>query len=237
MLKKSSYWIAGKHTVMSAIKNKKRKVLSVCSTQRNPELEKKEINYKIISKDLFNKRVVSDIAHQNICCEVENFEKNNIKNLLDNELVDVVLLDNITDQRNIGSILRSACAFNYKNIIVRNKDFSQANQALNKSASGALDMLNIYEVSNINNTIDLLKKNMFYIYGLDSNAKDFFSKNSIKTKKNVFIFGSEGRGITHLTKSKCDQLIKLNIHEKIGSLNVSNAVSAFLYALNFSRNV
>ena len=236
MTNNETYWIAGRHAVFSAIKNSKRKVLKIYTLNENHELKKQNINYKLVSRDTFKKIVASDLVHQNISCEVTFLKKLDIKSLLNKNKINILLLDNITDPRNIGSIIRSACAFGIEDVIVKKKDFKESSQVLNKSSSGALDAVNIYQVTNLNNTIEVLKKNNFFIYGLDSNANTIFSKKTIDTQKNVFVLGSEGKGLSHLTKKKCDKLIKLEISNKIESLNVSNAISAFLYGFNLIRN-
>ena len=101
-----------------------------------------------------------------------------------------------------------------------------------KSASGSIEYIKIYPVSNINNAIDVLKKKSYFIFGLDAQSKDTVYNQDIYCKKNVFVIGSEGDGISHLTKKNCDKLISIPINDKAESLNISNAVSAFLGYFN-----
>jgi 23S rRNA (guanosine2251-2'-O)-methyltransferase len=90
-----------------------------------------------------------------------------------------------------------------------------------------MELVNIIPVSNITNALEVLKKNNYWVYGLDGYAKE-----NIEDQKwshhNAFVFGSEGEGLRRLVKENCDHLIKIQINKQIESLNVSNAVSVTL---------
>jgi 23S rRNA (guanosine2251-2'-O)-methyltransferase len=75
--------------------------------------------------------------------------------------------------------------------------------------------------------LEVLKKNNYWVYGLDGNSKENIEDQKW-SNKNVFVFGSEGDGLRRLVKENCDHLIKIQINKEIESLNVSNAVSVTL---------
>ena len=79
------------------------------------------------------------------------------------------MLDGITDVGNIGSILRTAVAFNFNSIIVEKKMFNQNNTVIHKNSSGAIENLNIFEVPNLGRALEYLKENNFWSYALDMN--------------------------------------------------------------------
>jgi 23S rRNA (guanosine2251-2'-O)-methyltransferase len=139
----------------------------------------------------------------------------------------LVVLDDITDQRNIGSIIRSCSAFNIDAVILLEKNYNPKSKMMYKSASGAMELLNVIPVSNITNALELLKKNNYWIYGLDGYAKESIEEQKWTTH-NAFVFGSEGEGLRRLVKENCDHLIKIQINKEMESLNVSNAVSVTL---------
>jgi 23S rRNA (guanosine2251-2'-O)-methyltransferase len=139
----------------------------------------------------------------------------------------VVVLDDITDQRNIGSIIRSCSAFNIDAVILLDKNYNPKNKMMYKSASGAMELVNIIPVSNITNALEVLKKNNYWVYGLDGHAKENIEDQKW-SNQNAFVFGSEGEGLRRLVKENCDHLIKIQINKEIESLNVSNAVSVTL---------
>ncbi|MFM7681107.1 MAG: 23S rRNA (guanosine(2251)-2'-O)-methyltransferase RlmB [Candidatus Fonsibacter sp.] len=235
-MKTGAFWIGGKHAVLSAIKNPKRKINKLIITEENekdfnPKNFDKKIIIEIKDKKEIDKIFINEnIVHQGIAAEIESIPvielkeylkiKNNLKNTL-------VVLDDITDQRNIGSIIRSCSAFNIDAVILLEKNYNPKNKMMYKSASGAMEIVNIIPVSNITNALEVLKKNNYWVYGLDGNAKENIEDQK-RSNKNVFVFGSEGDGLRRLVKENCDHLIKIQINKEIESLNVSNAVSVTL---------
>jgi len=233
-----TFWIGGKNTVIEAIKNPQRKIKRVAISKNFEEfntLNFKSIKIEKVEINFFNK-IFKDknFVHQGIGAEVEPLKSEDIKNDISN-LKNLIVLDNITDPRNLGSILRTALAFGLDGVIVQKKNFKSSSPMMNKSASGAIEKLKIYQVSNIGNIIRLLKKNSFWIYGMSSNTDKLFSQLKTFDEKNVFIFGSEGKGISLNNQTLCDDIFKIKISEKIDSLNVSNAVSATLALFSFQR--
>ena len=96
-----------------------------------------------------------------------------------------VCLDEVTDPRNIGSIIRSAASFNIDGIIVKERSYPGESKLLFKSASGCTELINIFEVSNINTTLKYLKSKNFWVSGFDGNAEKDFTKHNWKGN-NVF---------------------------------------------------
>lgn len=235
-MKTGSFWIGGKHAVLSAINNPKRKINKLIITQENQkDFDTKSLNKKIIveikdKKEIDKIFISENIVHQGVAAEIESIpaielkeylkNKNNSKNTL-------VVLDDITDQRNIGSIIRSCSAFNIDAVVLLEKNYNPKNKMMYKSASGAMELVNILPVSNITNALVVLKKNNYWIYGLDGHAKENIEDQKW-TNQNAFVFGSEGEGLRRLVKENCDHLVKIKINKEIESLNVSNAVSVTL---------
>lgn len=86
------------------------------------------------------------------------------------------MLDGVTDVRNIGSIIRSAVAFNFDSLIIGKRIFDQTNPIIIKSSSGAIEKINIFEVTNLSSTLEYLKKNNFWSYALDSDGNNCLLK-------------------------------------------------------------
>ena len=143
----------------------------------------------------------------------------------------IVVLDQITDPQNIGSIMRSCSMFDCKGIIVAKDNSPELTPSLLKAASGAAEIVNYFRVTNLKRTLSDLKKNDYWVYGFDSS--DNTNSELDFSKKSVLVFGSEGKGIRDLVKKECDILLKIksnpNIDYQIDSLNVSNASSIALY--------
>ena len=244
-MNKSSFFIVGKHAVIEALKNPKRKVLRVFLTeeskknihrenQRKNLLQDIKIHYKT-KKELDNYTTREQLMHQGYVAEIEHLEKLALKDFIKNKNnLTFACLDEVTDPRNIGSLIRSAASFNIHGLIVKERQFPNESKLMYKSASGCIEHVNIFEVSNINSTLKNLRENNFWIYGFDSNGKKKFTE--IKWKgNNVLLFGSEGFGMHKHTKKYADFLVRIDINKNIESLNISNSAAIVFHHLNYLK--
>ena len=241
---KSTFLIAGKHAVTEAIKNPNRKVIKVFLTEESKKNLNRENQDKQLLKDvrlLYKTKRELDrlcskdqISHQGLIAEIETLEKTNIKEYLiqnsEKKNITFAALEGITDPRNIGSIIRSAASFNIDGIIVAERSYPGKSKLLYKSASGCIEFLNVFEVSNINTTLKYLKSKNFWINGFDSKSSKDFTEHDWDGK-NVLLFGSEGYGLKHHTKKNSDFLHKIDINKNIESLNLSNSASIVFHYL------
>ena len=236
-MKKTTFLIVGKHAVLEALKNPSRKIERVFLTEDSKKKlnrEHQSINlFKSVSifyksrRELDNLCGRDETAHQGLVAEVEQLEEITLKEfVIDNKKRDINLLalEEVTDPRNIGSIIRSAVAFNIDGLIVKERSFPSKSKLLYKSASGGAEHLKIFKVSNLNTALKFLKTKNFWISAFDVNAKKDFTLNDWKGK-NVLLFGSEGHGIKTKTLEKSDFKFKVNMNKNIESLNISNTVS------------
>ena len=224
-MNKRTFWIGGTHAVHEAIKNPNRKIKQVISNKTidylSNKIQTKIVDIKKIDKIFFKYK---NFSHQNIAAEVELLPKKELANEIE-KIKNIVMLDGITDVRNIGSIIRSAVAFNFDSLIIDKRIFDQTNPVIFKSSSGAIENINIFEVTNLNSTLEYLKKNNFWSYALDSGGDSCLLSHDQFSKKNILILGSEGKGISKNLKQKADFVYKITITNKIDSLNVSNAAA------------
>ena len=247
-MKKTSFLIAGKHAVTEALKNPHRKVSKVFLTEdskkslnRNNQdfnlLKSIKIYYKN-KKELDRLCSKDQISHQGLIAEVEHSNDINIKDYLktieDKKNILLVALENVTDPRNIGSIIRSATSFNIDGLIIKKKSFPSESKLLYKSASGSMEHMKIFEVSNINTTLKYLKTKNFWVCGFDKDGKEDFTRHNWEGN-NVLLFGSEGYGLNFQTKKNSDFLLKISISKKIESLNISNSAAVIFHYINNFR--
>ena len=241
----SSFFIVGKHAVIEALKNPKRKVLRLFLTEESKKtihrnsprknlLKDQKIYFKT-KKELDKYSKNDGIQHQGFVAEVEHLEKVELKSFVKNKLNStLVCLDEITDPRNIGSIIRSAASFNVDGIVIKQRLYPSESKLMYKSASGAIEAIKIFDVANINTTLKYLRENNFWVYGFDSNSEKDFTRIEWKGNK-VLLFGSEGYGIKMHTKKYTDFLVKINIDKKIESLNVSNSAAIAFHYINSKK--
>jgi len=246
-MKNSSFFIIGQHAVTEALKNPKRKVLRVFLTEES----KKNIHRKSPNKNLlegvkvyFKTKKELDkycknegILHQGYVAEVEHLEKIELKEFISNKNnLTFACLDEVTDARNIGSLIRSAASFNIDGLIVKERHFPKESKLMYKSASGCVEHLNIFEVSNINTTLKYLRDKNFWVYGFDAKSdKDF---TDVKWDgNNVLLFGSEGYGIKQHTNKYIDFSVQININKNIESLNISNSAAIVFHHINQQKKI
>ena len=247
-MKKASFLIVGKHAVTEALKNSSRNVLKVYLTEDSKKTVNRENQNDNILKDvkIFYKtkkeldRLCGDeqISHQGLIAEIEHKEEQNLKNYLaineNKKNITFVALEDVTDPRNIGSIIRCATSFNIDGIIVKERIFPSESKLLYKSASGCVEHINIFEVSNINTALKYLKTKDFWICGFDNKGeKDFTTYDW--NGNNVLLFGSEGYGLKYQTIKNADFIMKININKKVESLNISNSAAIVFHHVNKIR--
>ena len=244
-MNKSSFFIIGQHAVIEALKNPRRKVLRVFLTEESKKnihrkspkknlLENVKVYFKT-KKELDKYSTKENLLHQGYVAEVEHIVKPNLKEFI-KEKNDITLacLDGVTDPRNIGSLIRSASSFNIDGIIIKERNFPSESKLMYKAASGAIEYINIFEVSNINSTLKNLKEQNFWVYGFDGNGKKNFTEIEWKGN-NILVFGSEGFGMHQQTSKYADFLVKIDINKKIESLNISNSAAIVFHHLCFLK--
>ena len=244
-MKKTSFLIAGKHAVIEALKNPKRSVLRVFLTEESKKnIHRKNPNKNILEdvkvyfkskKELDKYTSKEQLMHNGYVAEIEHLDQSELKHFIKgkNNLT-FVCLDEVTDPRNIGSIIRSASSFNIDGIIVKERSFPRESKILYKSASGCMEHINIFEVSNISSTLKYLKSKNFWVCGFDKDSKKDFTEYDWKGN-NAILFGSEGYGLKYQTTKNSDFLLKIDINNKIESLNVSNSAAIVFHHINELR--
>ena len=224
-MNKSSFFIVGKHAVFEALKNNERKVLRLFLTEESKKnihrlspkknlLKDIKIYFKT-KKELDKYSTRENLQHQGYVAEIEPLHKPILKEYIkDRDNITLVCLDGVTDPRNIGSLIRSAASFNIDGIILKERNFPSESKLMYKAASGAIEYMNIFEVSNINSTLKNLKEKNFWVYGFDGKGKKDFT--DIDWIGNIILlFGSEGFGMHQHTSKYADFLVRINIDDKL----------------------
>ncbi len=244
-MNKSSFFIVGQHAVIEALRNPKRKVLRVFLTEetkknihrKNPNkniLENVKVYFKS-KKELDKYSSKEQLMHNGYVAEIEHLDQPDLKQFIKNKNnLTFCCLDEVTDPRNIGSLIRSAASFDIDGLIVKERHFPNESKLMYKSASGCMEHVNIFQVSNINSTLKNLRDKNFWIYGFDTNCKQDFT--DIKWEENkILLFGSEGFGMRQHTSKYVDFFVKININKDIESLNISNSAAIVFHHLDYKK--
>lgn len=177
--------------------------------------------------------------HQGVIAIVPPYEYCDVDDILEmarkkEEDPFILLLDEIEDPHNLGSIIRTAECSGVHGIIITKRRSAAVNSTVNKSSAGAVQYMKIARVNNLNETIKYLKERNVWIYGTDAKGTSYYNEQDYKGGVGIVI-GSEGFGMNRLVKENCDFLIKIPMKGQINSLNASVSAGIIMYEVMKQR--
>ncbi len=178
----------------------------------------------VIEKESESKRSQGFIAYVS---NYEYFDLDDILNAVEDKDGFVVVLNEIMDPHNLGSIIRVCECAGVDGIIIGKDRSASVNDTVMRVSEGALNHVKVARVTNINNAIETLKDYGFWVYGLEAGGSDIY-KTNLKGKI-CLVVGGEDSGVKRLTKEKCDAIISIPMFGKINSLNASVACGVAVY--------
>ncbi|WP_018759730.1 23S rRNA (guanosine(2251)-2'-O)-methyltransferase RlmB [Paenibacillus terrigena] len=234
-------FIAGKHSVMEALRSGRtiNKIWIADNAQKHltlPILAEAK-NAKIVVQNADKRKLdqmVPDVQHQGVVAQVAAYEYVEVEDILAaaqerGEMPFILILDEIEDPHNLGSILRTADCTGVHGVIIPKRRSVGLTATVSKTSAGAVEYVPVARVTNLAQTIDQLKKDGVWVIGTDVEAQaELFDANHFNMPIAVII-GNESKGMGRLLKDKCDFLIKLPMAGQINSLNASVAAGVFMY--------
>ncbi len=223
----------GIHVLVEALKNPARKKHRLLVTKNAyHRLEKPIANsagleiFEASPGDLEN-IVGKDAVHQGAVLECDPLPAKTLDDLLPGS--PIVVLDQISDPHNVGAIMRSCVAMGVETLITTVRSSAPQTAVLAKSACGALDLIDLIEVSNLSKAIGVLNSQGYQTIGLDSEGPEKLENSIDRSRPVALVLGAEGKGLRQKTRETCTTLARLEMPGKIKSLNVSNAAALALY--------
>lgn len=242
-------WLYGLHAVRAALANPARRhhrllctveasraLAAVSRSQPKPEPEpepKPEPEPEIVAAAELTRRLPPGAVHQGVALaaapltpadlEPACARRADTRNL-------VLVLDQVSDPRNVGAILRSAAAFGARALVLPRRRSAPENGALAKAASGALETVPVVRVANLARALGELKDLGYWCLGLDPGASATLAEARLEGDV-ALVLGAEGRGLRRLTAERCDGLARLSASPAMPSLNVASAAAVALYEL------
>jgi TrmH family RNA methyltransferase len=154
--------------------------------------------------------------------------------MLDSKIIGekILLLDDIQDPGNLGTIIRSAMAFNVDTIVLSPNTVDLYNPKVVRATQGMMFHINIV-IDELSSVINDLKKNKIPVYGTKVNSgKNVSNLDGIDKSKYALVMGNEGNGVSQEILDMCDDYLHIKMNKKVESLNVGVATSIILYELN-----
>ncbi len=240
MVKKSHEIIYGIHAVEAALRNQPENVLQVFVQQgRNDKRIKKlldiarnsGVSLQAISNDKLKEKCPK-ARHQGVVAEIRHSKSSavTLETILEKESVLLLILDEVQDPHNIGACLRTADATAVDAVIVSKNRSPALTPVIRNVASGAAETVPYIMVSNLARAIEKIKDSNVWVLGTSGDAEHSIYQTTA-SQRLALVMGSEGKGMRHLTREACDQLISLPMQGSVESLNISVATAVCLYEI------
>ncbi|MGG4492123.1 23S rRNA (guanosine(2251)-2'-O)-methyltransferase RlmB [Metabacillus idriensis] len=242
----SEEYIIGRNTVIEALKST-RNVYKIWMAENSVKGQAQQIivlaKEKGISIQSVPKKKIDQMVegnHQGVVAQVAAYEYSEVDDILKaaedkNEAPFILLLDEIEDPHNLGSIMRTADATGAHGIIIPKRRAVGLTATVAKSSTGAIEYIPVARVTNMARTIEELKERGVWIVGTDAKGSDDYRSMDGKMPLGLVI-GSEGKGMGRLIKEKCDFLVNLPMAGRVTSLNASVAASLLMYEVFRKRH-
>ncbi len=242
---KNQSWLFGNHAVYAAINNPQRtchRLLVTAEARKDvdPILAHAASEGlsrpapEVVDRGTINQTLPEGAVNQGIAMEVAPLPALELedlcKDLSGRDQALVVIIDQGTDPRNIGAVMRSACAFGASAVVVQDRNAPEATGTMAKAASGALETLPLIRVINLSRSMELLNGAGFWSVGL-AGESDVPLQSMEWPDKTALILGSEGKGMRRLVQENCDFVTKIPMTDDMESLNLSNAAAIALYEI------
>lgn len=212
--------------ILASNSSKDRVLLDILKLAKNKNIKIQYLDNKILDKECEN--------NQGIIAETSDFKYSTVEDILrvakdKNKNHFILILDGIEDPHNFGSIIRVAECLGVDGIIISKNRACPVNDTVSKVSAGAIEHVKIAKVTNINTEIERLKKENIWVYACELGGEDLDKANL--SGDIAIVMGSEGKGVSALTRKICDGVVTMQMYGRVNSLNVSVATGIVLYEI------
>jgi 23S rRNA (guanosine2251-2'-O)-methyltransferase len=247
----NGFFIWGRHAVFAALANTERRIAQIYVTADTESALADQMkslsvtrNSELPAPQIIDRNRLDGIGgphdkavHQGIAAAVWPLEPPHLDDFLainHDTPLRLLLLDQLSDPRNVGAILRSARAFNVAGVITTFRNAAEESGALARAASGAMDHVPYLRVVNLARAIEQLQDAGIVVAGLAGDGRMPVA-DLAKFDRLAIVLGAEGTGLRRLSRDHCNHLVRIDIDDRADSLNVSNAAAIALYAASTAR--
>ncbi|BCA80480.1 23S rRNA (guanosine(2251)-2'-O)-methyltransferase RlmB [Desulfuromonas sp. AOP6] len=235
-------WIYGVNPAREGLRSRLRRPLELVVVSQSPSARLQEVideasRAGVTIRQVDRKemdRLAGNNRHQGVLLKVEDFSFASLDDLVENWRASgkpafFLLLDGITDPHNLGALIRSAEGAGCHGVIIPKDRACGVTGVVDKSSAGALEHIPLCQVTNLARTMDELRREGVWVYGLagDADSQDIYSCDLVGNV--ALVVGSEGSGLRPNVKAHCDGLLRIPMAGTVSSLNASVAGALAMY--------
>lgn len=230
-----SGWIWGRHAVLAAVENPRRKILELRVTRNAARDLPEGCEAQVLEPHAIDNDLPPGAVHQGFAARAAALEPEPVNAVTDPTHGIVLVLDQITDPHNVGAIMRSAAAFGVRAVVMQDRKAPPLFGTVCKSAVGAAERVPHVRVTNIADTLESFRKAGRFVLGLAGESETDLAGALAGPDGQglgpglVLVMGSEEKGLRPRVASACDALVRIPMTGAVESLNVSNAAAIALY--------
>jgi 23S rRNA (guanosine2251-2'-O)-methyltransferase len=228
--------ISGLRPVVEALKSGRRKVFEIFDAVGDQEVAKAADKRGLIPKRVPRQRV-DELArggvHQGVFARVEPYPYSGLGEVLASPEPLVVVLDGVTDPRNLGAVLRAADGAGASGVVVPKDRAACVTAAAVKASAGASEHVRVARETNLRQAIETMKEAGLWVYAAEAGGTPYTELDLAGPAG--LVFGSEGRGLRRLVREACDGTVSIPLLGSVGSLNISVAAAVLLYEARRQR--
>jgi 23S rRNA (guanosine2251-2'-O)-methyltransferase len=193
-------------------------IIELCRTNSVP--------VRFESRELLD-RASKGISHQGVLAFGAAHRYVELKDAIEGAKL-IVVLDSVEDPHNLGAIIRTAHAAGANAVVVPERRAAPLTETVSRAAAGALEYLPVVRITNVSQTLEQLKENGFWIYGLDERGTEMYDRVEYAFPTAI-VLGGEGKGLHQGVQKHCDVLVRIPMAGAVSSLNVSVAAGVVLF--------
>ena len=234
--------LAGRQAVREALRANRRRIYRLWLTSDDMDktgitgeiialAEARNLPVKPVNGTLFETLSEQRVNHQGVALETDGYPYTDLDAILraKTESPLLLILDHIQDPQNLGTLIRTAEAVGVDGLLLPDRRAAGVTPAVSNASAGAVEHLPVAQVTNLNRTIEQLKKKGVWVVGLDTGDDAISLDKADLTGPLALVVGGEGSGLSRLTREKCDFIVQLPMVGQVESLNASVAGSIVLY--------
>jgi 23S rRNA (guanosine2251-2'-O)-methyltransferase len=200
------------------------------------EARKRNIRVQFVDKQVLDKESATK-RHQGVIAFTTDYEYYDLDDILAQKKSEkggfIVLCDGIEDVHNLGSILRVAECAGADGVVIPKSGSASVTESVIRISAGAAEHIKVAKVANLNQAVETLQKNGYWVYALEAGGEDIYKE---KFEGNIaLVVGGEDSGVKRLTKQKCDKVLSIPLQGKVNSLNASVALGIAAYEVVRNR--